>query len=101
MWEKAGKFSEMVDNTGKTVDVGGHSIALFKSGGSIYAIDNICPHRGGPLGEGYLEEGVVTCPWHAWTFDVKTGECQSVPGISQKRYNVKIEGDDILVEVGN
>ena len=98
MWQKVAKVNEVEDSTGKVVEVNGQQVALFKVGGTFYAIDNICHHRGGPLAEGYLEEGVVTCPWHAWTYDVKTGACQSVPDVKQKCFKVKVEGEDILVE---
>ena len=98
MWVKVAKTSEIEEGSGKAVEANSQQIALFKAGGSFYAIDNICHHRGGPLGEGYLDGTVVTCPWHAWTYDVVTGECQSVPGVKQKKFNVKVEADDILVE---
>jgi len=52
---------------------GGIQIALFKLHGRIYALDNACPHMGGPLGEGEIEGDVVTCPWHGWQFDIKNG----------------------------
>ena len=57
----------------KTVAVGERELALFNVGGKFYATDNVCPHRGGPLGEGTLDGNVVTCPWHGWRFDVCTG----------------------------
>ena len=52
------------------VDVNGEEVGLFNVDGQFYAIGNICPHKGGPLGEGFLEENIVTCPWHGWRFDV-------------------------------
>ncbi|MBI4433076.1 MAG: nitrite reductase small subunit NirD [Candidatus Omnitrophica bacterium] len=98
MWQKVAKTSEIENSQGKTVQAGTVAIALFKADGQFYAIDNVCPHRGGPLGEGYLDGAEVTCPWHAWTFDVKTGECKNIPNVKQKSFPVKIEGDDILVD---
>lgn len=50
-------------------------IALFNINGKIYAIDNECPHAGGPLAEGDINDTVVKCPWHGWEFDLKTGAC--------------------------
>jgi 3-phenylpropionate/trans-cinnamate dioxygenase ferredoxin component len=72
-------------------------IALCNVGGTFYALDNVCIHRGGPLGEGYLDGEKLECPWHAWTFNVKTG-CLTV-NVREKvpTYEVKIEGSDVLV----
>lgn len=58
----------------------GRQIALFNLEGKIFALDNACPHMGGPLGEGEIEDGCVTCPLHAWQFDIKTGLCVNIPG---------------------
>ena len=99
MWTKAAKLSDLQEGAGMTAEVNGQKIALFNVEGRVYAVDNTCPHRGGPLGEGYLDGTVVTCPWHAWQFDVATGECQSAPGVAQKKFAAKIEGGDILVDV--
>jgi nitrite reductase (NADH) small subunit len=60
---------------GLRVEVDGQEIALFKVGEQVYAIDAVCPHAGGPLDEGTVENGVVTCPWHGWQTDVRGGKC--------------------------
>ena len=52
---------------------GGRPIVLFNIDGEIFALDNTCPHAGGPIGEGPLEGEVVSCPWHGWKFNVRTG----------------------------
>lgn len=83
---------------GKTVTIDGKSIAVFKVDDSFYAIDNTCLHMGGPLGEGCLDGGVVTCPWHGWKFDVKTG-AGGKPGMNVKSYPVKIEGDHVMAAI--
>jgi nitrite reductase/ring-hydroxylating ferredoxin subunit len=62
---RACAVSEVEAGTGKTVTVDGKELALFNIAGAFHAIDNTCPHRGGPLGEGELEGCIVTCPWHA------------------------------------
>ncbi len=72
-------------------------IALFNVNGEFYAINYICPHMGGPLGEEELKGYVVTCPWHGWTFDVRTGLPDHPGGHSVSAYNVRVEGNDILV----
>jgi len=82
------------------VEVEGKKIALFNVDGSIYAIDDTCTHRGGPLSKGVLEGKQVTCPWHGATFDVTTGDVldPTAPnGVA--RYNVRLEGSNIEVEV--
>ena len=96
---KAAKKSAISAGSGCTVEVSGKSIALFQVEGKYYAMDNVCAHRGGSLGEGSLDGNVVTCPWHGFQFDVTTGYCATQPGLQQTKYNVKIKGDDILIEV--
>jgi nitrite reductase/ring-hydroxylating ferredoxin subunit len=65
---------EIPPGTAKAFAVGDYEVALFNVGGTFYAIENSCPHQGGPLAEGWIEGPVVTCPWHAWCFDVRTGK---------------------------
>ena len=98
---KVAKTDEIVPGQGKMIEVGDNKkIALFNVEGSFYAIDDTCTHRGGPLSEGVLEGKQVTCPWHGATYDVTTGEVLGPPapqGVA--RYNVRVEGSDIEVEV--
>ena len=68
------KVEEIPPGTGKTVDVNGVWIALFNVDGSFVAVDNTCPHAGGPIGEGSLSGDIVTCPWHGWQFNIRTGQ---------------------------
>ncbi|MCI0536142.1 MAG: Rieske 2Fe-2S domain-containing protein, partial [Verrucomicrobiales bacterium] len=67
--------SEVPESRGLTVRIGERELALFNVAGEIYALDGRCPHRGGSLGEGTVENGTVFCPLHGWQFDVKTGVC--------------------------
>ena len=83
---------------GKVVDADGIEIAVFNQDGHFYAIDNACPHRRGPLGEGMLDGDVVTCPHHGWQFDIKTGKGVMMP-VSVKTFPVKTEGHDVMVDV--
>ena len=98
MWQKACRLEALAPGSGLAVNIGGKEIALFNAGSEIYAIANVCPHQGGPLGEGTLQGKEVTCPWHAWQFNVQTGECLTTPGVSQQRYAVKVENGDVFVE---
>ena len=97
-WVKVAKKSEIPEDTGKLVQAGGKDIALFQREGKVYALYAVCPHQGGPLDEGGLEEHVVTCPWHGWQFDVRTGVCAFNDAIQQPSFKVKEEGEDIYVE---
>ena len=74
--------ADMPPGTGRTVEVQGVWIALFNVGGSFYAVDNTCPHAGGPLGEGHLEGHVIECPWHGWQYRPADG--QSPPPFQEK-----------------
>ncbi|HZL70832.1 MAG TPA: Rieske (2Fe-2S) protein, partial [Planctomycetota bacterium] len=81
------------------VDLEGASCAVYNVGGAIHATENRCPHAGGPLGEGELEGSIVTCPLHQWRFDVTTGQCQHLPPVKLKRYDVKVENGEIWVKI--
>ena len=74
-------------------------VALFNVEGQLHALDGVCPHQGGPLGQGELTGCIVTCPWHGWQFDVGSGRNQITPTIEQARLPVKIEEGEILVEI--
>ena len=89
---------EVAPGEGRVVEANGRSVALFNVEGRYYAIDNVCPHRGGPLGEGDLEGAVVSCPWHAWRWDVKTGANVNNPAIKLGCYPVVEEAGSIFVE---
>lgn len=91
--------ADLAEGQGKSVQAGGKAIALFNVGGTVYALDNTCLHRGGPLGEGMLEGNVITCPWHMWEYDVRTGEKVGAPSIKVATYPVQVEGGDIKVAV--
>lgn len=91
--------ADLAPGSGLVAEVNGQSIALFNVGGTFYAIDNTCVHRGGPLGEGELEGEEVTCPWHAWRYNVKTGACTTNPSACVKAYPVTVEGADVKVQL--
>ena len=96
---KAASLAELPPGSAKAVEVSGKAIALYNVGGEVFATDNTCPHRGGPLGEGDLEAQVITCPWHGFQYDVKTGTCVTNAALSIGCHPVRIEGDSILVGV--
>ena len=96
---KVAKKADVPPGTGKVVEAGGKTLAVFNCDGRFYAMDNTCRHRGGPLGEGTVSGTDVPCPWHGWEYDVKTGVCQIDPSINVQTFPVKVEGDDVLVAV--
>jgi NAD(P)H-dependent nitrite reductase small subunit len=91
--------NEIPPGTGKVIEAAGRTIAVFNCEGTFYAIENTCAHRGGPLGEGSLAGTTVTCPWHGWEYDVTSGICQLDPSVKVQRFDVKVQGDEILVAV--
>ena len=93
----AARTSELRPGEGKLVVVRDKPMALFNVDGQFYAINYVCPHMGGPLGEGKLNGFVVTCPWHGWTFDVRTGLADHAGGHSVSAYEVVVEGDEVKI----
>ena len=91
---------EVPPGQGKQVKVGKKTLALFNVGGTFYAIDDTCPHRGAPLSEGEVSGTSVTCPWHAASFDLTTGAHQCPPARSGVTcYKVQVVGDDVQIEI--
>jgi nitrite reductase/ring-hydroxylating ferredoxin subunit len=98
-WTRLARVSDCPPATARELVVGEKVIALFNVGGTFYALDGVCPHQGGPLGEGMLEGCVVTCPWHGWQFDVKSGKHQFNQQVVQPRYEVRVEEDWVMVDL--
>jgi nitrite reductase/ring-hydroxylating ferredoxin subunit len=96
---KAASAHDLKPGDARVVELNGKPYALFNADGKYYCIDNVCLHRGGPLGEGFLDGTTVTCPWHGWQYDVTTGQCLTNPAAKMASYSVKVEGDDVLIEV--
>ena len=90
---------EVAPGEGRVVEAAGRSVAVFNVGGRYYAIDNECPHRGGPLAEGDLEGAVVSCPWHAWRWDVTTGANVNNPALTLACYAVVEEPGGVFVQL--
>lgn len=98
---KVARLQEIPMEKGKVILVEGKEIALFRSDGSVYAIDNLCLHEGGPLGHGPVKDGVVTCPWHLWRFDVRTGAMVEAPSMKVDCFTAKVEGEDVYLDVSS
>lgn len=98
-FKKIADTTEIADGQGLAVEVDGKRIAVFNVGGTFYAIDDECPHQGGPLSEGELDGNIVTCPWHAWMYDVCTGVNTDDDSISVCKYQIKVDGTSVLLAV--
>lgn len=98
-WIKVAKTSDLTPGNAMRVEANGQEVALYNVDGKYYATSNICPHQGGPLGEGMLEGATIVCPWHAWVFDVTTGTSPVNPRAKIPCFPVKVEGSDVFVSV--
>jgi nitrite reductase (NADH) small subunit len=90
---------EVKPGEARVVEAEGRTIALFNVDGRYYAIDNTCPHRGGPLGEGDLDGAVVSCPWHAWRWNVTTGANTNNPAVTVACYAVSEDAGAVFVDL--
>ncbi|NJD90209.1 MAG: Rieske (2Fe-2S) protein [Geobacter sp.] len=96
----AAKLSE-VPNFGKNVvTVNGLELVLINIKGEIFACENECPHQGSPMQAGIVKDGHLSCPRHGYRFNLKTGSCLDNPDFTLKVFTAKVEGDDIMVEIG-
>ena len=97
---RAASLAELPTGGCKLADVNGMRVVLARVGEQVYAYADTCPHRGGPLGDGKLTGSRLTCPWHGWMFDVRTGACLlPARGSAVATYPVRVEGDEIWVDV--
>ncbi len=94
---KVAELAELVPGKAKVISVAGRELAIFNLDGRIYAIDNVCLHEGGPLGEGKVKDEIVTCPWHLWRYNIKTGELVDEPRLKVETYEVTVRGSEVLV----
>jgi nitrite reductase (NADH) small subunit len=86
-------------NEAKEFPCGEKTICVANVNGAYSAMDNICLHRGGPLGQGMIAGGKLICPWHSWAWDPKTGEASHNSSVKVAVYPMKIENGDVLVEI--
>jgi 3-phenylpropionate/trans-cinnamate dioxygenase ferredoxin subunit len=97
--KRVASLAELPDGELRVVDCHGRSLALSNVGGELHAIDNVCTHDSGPLGDGTLRGDRVICPRHGAAFDARTGRALTLPAVRGVRaYAVTVEGDDVFVE---
>ena len=86
-------------NEAKEFPCNGKTICVANVNGTYSAMDNVCPHRGGPLGQGMVEGSKVVCPWHGWAWDTKTGFAEQDPNMKVAVYPLKIEDGEVLIDL--
>ena len=99
-FHKVAETKDLSSGAGMAVEVADHKIALFNVDGTFYAVGDTCTHAGGPLSEGDLQGTTVICPWHGANYDLSTGKNLTAPapeGVPS--YKVRVEGNDIQVEI--
>jgi nitrite reductase (NADH) small subunit/3-phenylpropionate/trans-cinnamate dioxygenase ferredoxin subunit len=92
------KVGDVTEGEGKTVELDKKLIAVFLHQGRYFAIDDVCPHMGASLSGGYVENGTVTCPWHAWRFRLTDGAWADYTKLKIGCYAVRVVGDEIQVQ---
>lgn len=97
---RAAKKAEVPAGTIREFQLDGKTVAVANVGGKLFAINNVCLHRGGPLGQGELDGQIVTCPWHGWRYDVTNGKLVTNPAVGVETYPIEVRGDDIFVDIG-
>ncbi|MDA4125505.1 MAG: Rieske 2Fe-2S domain-containing protein [Thaumarchaeota archaeon] len=96
---RVAEANEIEDGGSKVVQVDGKMLAIFRVKDQFFVLNNACLHRGGPLGEGDLDGYQITCPWHGWSYDVRTGAFGIIPPLKVKSYPARREGSSIMVEL--
>jgi len=94
---KVGRVDQFAERRGRAVDFEGSKVAVFRLDGRWYAIQDDCPHMGASLSAGLVGRGTVECHWHGWRFDLETGRSDSRSGACARVFEVRVEGDDVLV----
>jgi nitrite reductase/ring-hydroxylating ferredoxin subunit len=96
---KVATIAELPPDSVKEVLVGHQPYAICNVGGVVRALSGVCIHRGGPLGHGQIHEGRIVCPFHMWEFDCVTGEYDDDPSKRVPTFEVKVEGEDVFIQV--
>ncbi len=98
-WEKLTALDELPPGSLMEAERGEDVYAICNVGGEVRALSGVCPHQGGPLGEGVLAGGLITCPWHMWEFDSATGGCTFDESVKVPVYSVRVENGAVLVDI--
>lgn len=99
-FQRVARLSDIPDPGRLVVEVDGQLVVLLHVSGEVFAIDDVCTHDGGPLGEGELEDHTIACPRHGAKFDIRAGTALTMPATrATKVHEVKLEGDEISVKL--
>ena len=97
---RAAALADLAPARPVAVTLNGTRVALVRVGERVHALGDVCAHQGGPLSEGRLTWARLTCPWHGWMYDVRTGQClMPTRGGAVPSYSVRVEGGDVWVDV--
>jgi nitrite reductase (NADH) small subunit len=92
--------AEIEAGTVRQLTVNGRTIALGRGeDGVLFAFDNMCAHQGGPLGQGYVDDDVLVCPLHGWSYRLSDGACTMLPALRIVRHPVHEEDGVVVVEL--
>ena len=89
-WVSLCELTELKPGEGKYVEIDGFELAVFIQDSQVYVMDNTCPHAGGNLAGGYVDEGCAVCPWHYWAFKLESGELKDMPGVKVSTYKTRL-----------
>ena len=92
-------LADLDDGKPRACKVGGQAIAVVKLNERVFAVDGVCPHRGGPLAEGFVAEDCIVCPWHGWGFHLDTGRYVGSPGVGIRSYPTEVRDGQVFVSV--
>jgi nitrite reductase/ring-hydroxylating ferredoxin subunit len=98
-WTTVCALSDLEEDKGKYVEIGGVSLAVFRHGGKVHVMDNACPHAGANLAGGSIYEGCVICPKHNWPFRLSDGQLRDTPGVRVEVYAVRVSEGMNRVEI--
>ncbi len=99
-WQRVASTAEVKEDAPVPVTLGDKQLAVYRLGDSYYALDDVCPHAYALLSSGFIEGDRVECPLHQAAFHIPTGKCVAPPAEEDlKKYPLKIEGDDIFIDV--
>jgi nitrite reductase (NADH) small subunit len=98
-WAKVATVGELPVDSVIEVEHEGSLYAICNAGGELRALSGVCPHQGGPLGQGTVIQGLLVCPWHMWEFDSTSGACLVDDRMGVPVYCVKVEADNVLVDL--
>ena len=89
-WTSLCELSELTEGQGKYVEIDGFQLAVFLDKGSVHVMDNSCPHAGGNLAGGHVDDGCAVCPWHYWAFRLDNGQLRDMPGVNVPTYTTRL-----------